>query len=97
MSGRLLLALVAGLLFPVGAQADPFQFVDDRTGAVAGYVPVEVDGQFVGYTDMYGRIEISTQQPGVHTCTVRFLGRLFQLQLNISGTQKKLAVVRLTQ
>ena len=95
MYRRLVLTSIAALLYSGACQADPFQFVDDKTGAVAAYVPVQVDGQFVGFTDMYGRIEISTQQPGVHTCTVRFLNRVIQLQLSISGTQKKLTVVRL--
>ena len=97
MSRRLVLAVLAGLLFPGASQADTFQFVDDRAGAVAAYAHVQVDGQFVGFTDLYGRIDIATQQTGPHTATIRFLGRVFQLQLNITGDQKKLTVVHLTQ
>src|ERR1700740_355675 len=95
MSRRRAVAILAGLLFPVAGHADSFQFVDDRSGAVAAYAAVQVDDRFAGFTDMYGRIDLSAQQPGTHACTVRFLGRLIPLQLDITGTQKKLTVVRL--
>jgi len=88
---------IAALLVPAAAQGALFQFVDDKTGAAAGYVPVQVDGQLVGYTDMYGRIDIHAQQSGEHTVNIRFLGRAFKLQLNISADQKKLTVIRLVE
>lgn len=94
MTRRLALALIGVLLCAGGAEADPFQFIVDKTAAIAAYAQVRVDGQFIGYTDMYGRINIRAKDSGVQTCTVSFLGHEYTQRLTISG-QTKVTTIRL--
>jgi hypothetical protein len=80
------LFLLIFLVFVISrtCKADPFQFVDARTGAFASYARVEIDGTPLGYTDLYGRISIS-RPPGEHVCRVTYSGRTFELRLSVTG------------
>jgi hypothetical protein len=81
---RIFLLIVIYMYTAGSSEADPFQFVNRNTGAFASYSAVSIDDKLVGYTDMYGRIDIS-RPPGQYICTIRFLGRTVTAQLTISG------------
>jgi hypothetical protein len=77
---RIFLLMVIYMYTTGSSEADSFQFVNRNTGAFASYSAVSIDDNLVGYTDMYGRIDIS-RPPGQYTCTIRFLGKTFTVQL----------------
>jgi hypothetical protein len=90
LSRVLLVLLLAGLLvicFGNTASADPFQFVHATTGAFIAYAPVYMNKAFYGYTDMYGRINISVAH-GKYNCLIIFLGRKLSKSLIITGSAK---------
>jgi hypothetical protein len=84
MRSTLLLPIIAALVIAKISSADSFQFVDSHTGAFASYSRVEIDNTPSGFTDMYGRINLS-RPPGPYTCTISFFGRVFHVQLNVTG------------
>jgi hypothetical protein len=92
---RVFLLMVMYMCTVGSSEADPFQFVKRDTGAFVSYSAVSIDDKLVGYTDMYGRIDIS-RPPGQYTCTIGFLGKTFTVSLKISG-DTKLKPVPLTQ
>jgi hypothetical protein len=65
--------------------ADQFQFVHSETGALIANTRVYLNNAPYGYTDLYGRINISVAA-GTHSCTVEFMGRKLSKAIKITGS-----------
>lgn len=92
MLRRFLVALLFLMSFTRMARADPVQFVYEDTEAKKGralarYARVELDGKFLGYTDLYGRIDIR-RPPGTYQCRITFQGQSFTLTLTLTGNSQ---------
>ena len=74
------------------ANADQFQFVHNETGALIANARVYLDNAPYGYTDLYGRINISVAG-GTHSCTAEFMGKKLSKSITITGS-KELKVER---
>jgi hypothetical protein len=65
--------------------ADQFQFVHDATGALIANARVYLNNAPYGYTDLYGRINISVAA-GTLSCTVEFMGGKLSKSITITGS-----------
>jgi hypothetical protein len=86
----LLVAILVTVTFASATRADPIQFVYEDPGAkktFAGYARVELDNTVLGYTDLYGRIDIR-KPPGDYRCRITFLGRTFTSTVNLTGSSQ---------
>lgn len=83
-----ILVLLASLIAiaPNTAFADYFQFFDGPTPYYIPNAKVSFNGQAIGYTDAYGRIEIKLA-PGNYKVQIEFKDGQKTVQLQIDGGQ----------
>jgi len=81
---RVILSVLLATSMASVAHADPFQLVDQATGANASGAAVYLDGKLLGYTDNYGRIIIS-MPPKAYDVSVSFMGKTRSVHLTITG------------
>jgi hypothetical protein len=81
------LSVLLAMSMASAAQADPFQLVDQATGAHASGAAVYLKDKLLGYTDNYGRIVIS-MSPGPYTVSVSFMGKTRSVSLTVTGSQQ---------